>query len=142
MAEESKTAPISLRKRHAARPSFDRISDVAAALTSRDSQYPSATRDAVVGSEPLPVVERADADANGNIRRTVSPLPGRRKQARATEDRSSTDVEISWRVRIRCDREELRALRAYAALQGVALSDLLSDALKPLVARAVGAMRG
>lgn len=144
MSEDRKAAPISLRRRQAPRPSFDRIGEIAAALSSGDSQYPPAARRAVTSSAQEPAAECVNTGASAD----VSPSEpashssiGDKEQARAPIEPPAPQGTPSRRVRVRCEAEELRALRAYAALQGVPLSDLLSEALKPLVEKAVAAMR-
>ncbi len=140
MSEEGKAAPISLRRRPASQPSFDRIGEVAAALSSGDSQYPPVARRAVTSRDQGPAAESANEGAGADVPPSHSSI-GAKEQARAKIEPPATQGTLSRRVRVRCEPEELRALRAYAALQGVPLSDLLSEALKPLVERAVAAMR-
>ena len=144
MSEDGKAAPISLRRRQAPQPSFDRIGEIAAALSSGDSQYPAVARRAVASCDQEPAAESANEGGGAGVppSEPASHSPaGDKEQARATIEPPATQGTPSRRVRVRCEPEELRALRAYAALQGVPLSDLLSEALKPLVARAVAAMR-
>ncbi len=145
MSEDRKAAPISLRRRQAPRPSFDRIGEIAAALSSGDSQYPPVARRAVVSRDREPAAECAENEGRQRRCRRSEPashsLAGDKEQARVTIEPPAPQGTPSRRVRVRCEAEELRALRAYAALQGVPLSDLLSEALKPLVEKAVAAMR-
>ena len=138
MTEERKAAPISLRRRQTPQPSFDRIGEVAAALSSGDSQYPPTARRAVTSCDQEPAAESADVRPSEAAWRS-SVVENERAQAKI--ERPAAQGTPSRRVRVRCEPEELRALRAYAALQGVPLSDLLSEALKPLVEEAVAAMR-
>lgn len=143
MNEDRKAAPISLRRRQAPQPAFGRISEVAAALSRQDSQYPSTARD-VVTHDPEPIAESADKGADTGLSPSEPTSPSSAshgEQAQAKVERSAAPGALSRRVRVRCEPEELRALRAYAALLGVPLSDLLSEALKPLVATAVAAIR-
>jgi hypothetical protein len=144
MSEDRKAAPISLRRRQAPQPSFDRIGEIAAALSSGDSQYPAAARRAVASCDQEPAAESANEGAGAAVPPSEPASHssiGDKGQARTTIEPPAPQGTPSRRVRVRCEPQELRALRAYAALQGVPLSDLLSDALKPLVEKAVAAMR-
>lgn len=142
MTEERKAAPISLKRRQAPQPNFDRISEVAAALSSQDNQYPPAARD-VVARDRETMVESAEKDTGASMPTSepASVSPAHYLGQAQTNGRPAAQGALSRRVRVRCEADELRALRAYAALKGVALSDLLSEALKPLVEKAVIAMR-
>lgn len=144
MPEDRKAAPISLRRRQAPQPSFDRIGEIAAALSSGDSQYPAVARRAVASCDQEPAAESANEGAGADVppsEPTFHPSIGDKEQPPANTEPPASQGMPSRRVRVRCEPEELRALRAYAALQGVPLSDLLSEALKPLFARAVAAVR-
>ena len=144
MSEDRKAAPISLRRRQAPRPSFDRIGEIAAALSSGDSQYPPVARRAVTSCDQEPAAECANEGVSADVPRSEPAshsLAGDKEQARVTIEPPAPQGTPSRRVRVRCEAEELRALRAYAALQGVPLFALLSEALKPLVEKAVAAMR-
>ena len=143
MTEERKAAPIALRRRQASQPSFDRIGEVAAAVSSLDNQYPPAAREAAT-HDPEPMAVSADKDASAHVspaRPASASSAGRVEHAETKPVRPAEERASSRRVRVRCEPEELRALRAYAALQGIPLSDLLSEALKPLVGKAIAAMR-
>jgi hypothetical protein len=144
MSEDRKAAPISLRRRQAPRPSFDRIGEIAAALSSGDSQYPAVARRAVASCDQEPAAESANEGGGAGVpssEPTSRALAGDKEQPPAKTEPPASQGMPSRRVRMRCEPEELRALRAYAALQGVPLSDLLSEALRPLVEKAVAAMR-
>lgn len=130
MSEDRKAAPISLRRRQ--RPSFDRIGGVpAAALSSGDSQYPAVARRAVASCDQEPAAESANEGGGAGVpssEPTSRALAGDKEQPPAKTEPPASQGMPSRRVRMRCEPEELRALRrAYAALQGVPLSDLLSE---------------